>query len=99
MTRQAASMKKTRNRYSPEFKGEALALADRVGATTAAREPSLQTSQLYQWRAKAQQKANTSEREQALADENARLKRQLAEKSEELEIAKKATVYFARSLK
>jgi transposase len=50
-------MKKTRNRYSPEFKAEALALADRIGATAAARELELQTSQLYQWRAKAQQKA------------------------------------------
>lgn len=77
-------MKKTRNRYSTEFKDEALALADRIGATTAARELHLQTSQLYQWRAKAQQRANTSEREQALADENARLKRQLAETAEEL---------------
>lgn len=63
MTRQVASMKKTRNRYSSDFKTEALALADRVGATTAARELNLQTSQLYQWRAKAQQKANTSERD------------------------------------
>ena len=48
---------------------------------------------------KAQQRQSASEREQVLADENARLKRQLAEKSEELEIAKKAAVYFAKSLK
>ena len=59
----------------------------------------LQPSQLYQWRAKAQQKKNTSDREQKLADENARLKRQLAEMSEELAITKKAAVYFAKSLK
>lgn len=99
MARQAASMKKTRTRYSQDYKAEALALADRIGISAAARELGLQPSQLYQWRAKAQQRQSASEREQALADENARLKRQLAEKSEELEIAKKAAVYFAKSLK
>ncbi|MDI5920890.1 IS3 family transposase [Halomonas sp. LR5S13] len=82
-------MKKTRTRYSQAYKDEALALADRVGTSAAARELGLQSSQLYQWRAKAQQQQTVSAREQALADENARLKRQLAEKSEELEIAKK----------
>ncbi|WIX33916.1 IS3 family transposase [Salinicola sp. JS01] len=89
MARQAASMKKTRTRYSQDYKAEALALADRVGISAAARELGLQSSQLYQWRAKAQQQQSASAREQALADENARLKRQLAEKSEELEINKK----------
>lgn len=99
MARQATSMKKTRTRYSQAYKDEALALADRVGSSATARELGLQPSQLYQWRAKAQQQQNVSAREQALAEENARLKRQLAEKSEELEIAKKAAVYFAKSLK
>ena len=54
--------------------------------------PASSTSQLYQWRAKAQQQQSASAREQALAEENARLKRQLAEKSEEIEIAKKAAL-------
>jgi len=55
MARQATSMKKTRTRYSQAYKDEALALADRVGASAAGRELGLQPSQLYQWRAKAQQ--------------------------------------------
>ena len=63
------------------------------------RELGLQPSQLNQWRAKVQQKKNSSEREQSLADENARLKRQLAEMSEEMAIIKKAAVYFAKNLK
>lgn len=99
MAKQATPMKKTRAHYSDAFREEALALAGRVGVAAAARELSLQPSQLYQWRAKMQQKKTRSDREQALSDENARLKRQLAEKSEELEIAKKAAVYFAKSLK
>ena len=40
-----------------------------------------------------------SEREQELALENVKLKRLLAEKSEEVDILKKAAAYFARSLK
>ena len=92
MAKQATPMKKTRARYSDAYRQEALALADRVGVTAAARELGLQPSQLYQWRTKAQQRKNTSEREQSLADENARLKRQLAEMSEELAITKKAAL-------
>ncbi len=39
------------------------------------------------------------EAEARLLAENARLKRQLAEKAEELEILKKAAAYFAKSLR
>lgn len=46
-----------------------------------------------------QQSQTSSEREQSLADENARLKRLLAEQAEELAIVKKAAAYFAKSLK
>lgn len=49
MPRQATSMKRTRTRYSQAYKDEALALADSVGASAAARELGLQPSQLYQW--------------------------------------------------
>lgn len=48
---------------------------------------------------KQQQTQTSSEREQSLADENARLKRLLAEQAEELAIVKKAAAYFAKSLK
>jgi transposase len=81
-------MKKQRTHYSDAYREEALSLADRVGVTAAARELGLQ-SQLYQWRAKVQQKKSSSEREQSLADENARMNRQLAEISEEMSIIKK----------
>ena len=89
MARQTASMKKTHTRYSQDYKAETQALAGRIGISAAARELGLKLSQLYQWRTKAQQQQSASAREQALADENARLKRQLAEKPEELEITKK----------
>ena len=53
MSKAATPKKLSRNRYSPAFKQEALALADRVGAAEAARQLGLQAAQLYAWRSKA----------------------------------------------
>ncbi|MED5250604.1 MAG: IS3 family transposase [Pseudomonadota bacterium] len=90
MARSTTSMKKkSYTRYSDGYRQEALALADRIGVAAAARELGIHASQLYQWRSKAQLQQDTSERERSLAEENARLKRQLAEANEELAINKK----------
>lgn len=94
-----ASNVKTRRQHSPEFRKEALALADARGVSEAARALGLHSSQLYGWRAKARQARTQSETEQSQATEIARLKRQLAEQQEELAILKKAATYFAKSLK
>jgi len=99
MTVKAGTKKATRRQHSPEFREEALALAEKVGIRQAARELGLHESQLYGWRSKARANRDQSDREQSLAAENARLKRRLAEQEEELAIVKKAATYFARSLK
>lgn len=90
--------KQTRRRYSPEFKAEALALAARVGVSEAAAQLELQTSQLYAWRSKAEAASRRGQVDQAMAAENARLKRLLSEKEQEIAILKKASAYFARNL-
>lgn len=84
MARTATPMKQNRTRHSQAFKNEALALAERIGVSKAAEQLGLHASQLYGWRSKQQQTLSSSEREQSLADENARLKRLLAEQAEEL---------------
>ncbi|OOP07118.1 transposase [Shigella flexneri] len=99
MTKTVSTSKKPRKQHSPEFRSEALKLAERIGVTAAARELSLYESQLYNWRSKQQQQMTSSERESELAAENARLKRQLAEQAEELAILQKAATYFAKRLK
>lgn len=98
MTRQTNASKKQRRRFSEEFKAEALALADNAGVTEAADQLGLQTSQLYAWRSKAEMRRRQGEVDQKMATENARLKRLLAEKDQEVAILKKAAAYFARSL-
>ena len=91
--------KAVRKQYSPEFKEEALKLAELVGPTQAAKQLGIKDSQIYAWWSAVQRKANTSEKEVELATENAKLKRQLAAQAEEIEILKKAAVYFAKNQK
>jgi len=83
-------MKQTRTRHSQTYKDEALALAERLGVSKAAEQLGLHPSQIYGWRSKRQKIQSCSEREQSLVEENARLKRQLADHAEELAIVKKA---------
>ncbi|BBJ69843.1 transposase (plasmid) [Enterobacter sp. 18A13] len=99
MTKSSATENKPRKQHTPAFRDEALKLAQRIGVAAAARELGLYESQLYTWRSKQQQQLTSSERESELAAENARLKRQLAEREEELAIIQKAATYFAKRLK
>ncbi len=99
MTKSVTVSKKPRKQHTPEFRQEALKLAERIGVAAAARELNLYESLLYGWRKKQQQQLTLSERESELAAENARLKRQLEEQAEALAIHQKATTYFAKRLK
>ena len=67
--------------------------------SAAAKELGLHASQIYGWRAKTKNQSSQSETERKQAAEIARLKRQIAERDEELAIVKKAAAYFAKSLK
>ncbi|MBA0173700.1 IS3 family transposase [Pectobacterium versatile] len=89
MTKSVSTSKKPRKQHTPEFRNEALKLAERIGVAAAARELSLYESQLYNWRSKQQSQTTSSERESEQAAEIARLKRQLAERDEELAIPPK----------
>ncbi|CCP03961.1 Putative transposase ykgN [Erwinia amylovora Ea644] len=98
MTKAVSTSKKPRKQHTPEFRNEALKLAERIGVAAAARELSLYESQLYVWRSKLKNAHSSSEREQEMSVEIARLKRQLAEQTEELAILQKAATYFAKRL-
>ena len=94
--RKPAKKQSQRETYPPEFKLEAVKLADTVGATEAAKQLNLQTSQIYSWRSSIAGKESTSKAERRLLTENAVLKRQLAEQKEEMAFLKKASAYFAK---
>ena len=100
MTKTVSTSKKPRKQHSPEFRSEALKLAECIGVTAGVRELSLHESpQLYICRSKQQNQQTSSERELEMSTEIARLKRQLAERDEELAILQKAATYFAKRLK
>ena len=82
--------KKKRIIHSPEFKSDALKLAEKVGVSAAASQVSLHESQIYGWRKAVKKDTNTSQREKDLAAEVTKLERQVAEQAVELDIVKKS---------
>jgi len=84
---------------SDEYKKDAVKLADTVGATEAAKQLGVHTTQIYNWRTKLRVKESRTEAETRLMDENARLTRELAEKKQENDFLKKASAYFAKHQK
>ena len=99
MTNRKKSKKTSRKPYSEEFKTEAIKLADKIGATAAAEELGVYTSQLYAWRSKLKREESTSDAEKRLMAENAKLKRELLEQKEENLFLKNASAYFAKNQK
>ncbi len=75
---------KTRQRRSQQYKTESLALAEKVGIPATAKQLGLHESQLYSWRSKARLSQDRNAVEERLLAENARLKRQLAEQTDDL---------------
>ena len=94
MTKKTKSGK--RQRYSTQFKDEAIALSEQMGVPEAANELGLKDSQLYSWRRARKLQQETSQADRDKDAEIARLKRKLAIKEEELAIIKKAAAYFAK---
>jgi putative transposase len=89
MTKQPKNHKTTRCQHPPEFRAQALALAEKIGVAATARDLDLHESQIYDWRSKAQTQLAKSDLEKQQAVEIAKLKRQLVDKDEEVEILKK----------
>ncbi|EDW0654954.1 IS3 family transposase, partial [Salmonella enterica subsp. enterica serovar Weslaco] len=50
MTKPVSTTRKPRKQHTPEFRQEALKLAERIGVAAAVRELSLYESQLCNWR-------------------------------------------------
>ncbi|EGE6969348.1 transposase [Escherichia coli] len=96
MTKTVSTSKKNRKQHSPEFRSEACGTHL---CCCRSRELSLHESQLYNWRSKQQNQQTFSERELEMPTEIVRLKRQMAERDEELSILQKAATYFAKHLK
>ena len=95
-------MTRSRKQYTPEFKREAVALAEKPGHgySEAARILNINVSMLRRWEKEQRDngpKAFVGHGHQTPElEEIARLKRELKRAKNEIEILKKATAYFAR---
>jgi transposase-like protein len=89
MTKQTKNHQQSRRQHTPEFRAQALVLAEKIGVAAAARDLDLHDSQIYDWRSKTQARLAKSDLEKQQSAEIAKLKRQLVDKNEEVEILKK----------
>ena len=85
-----------RNKYTAQFKEQALERADRDGILKVAKDLGLAESMLYNWRAKRRQTGQPFEDQKLQQAELARLKRENARLGEEVAFLKKAAAYFAK---
>jgi|SRR5882757_3698568 len=94
-----SAVKQPRKHYSAEFRSQALARAEQDGVAVTARELGLHESQVYGWRAKVKLAGQSSEAQQLMQSDHARLKREVARLEEENAFLKKAAAYFAKQPK
>ncbi len=92
--------KKTRRKFSPEFKREAVALADQSGQTITgvARDLGIAANLLGWWKRELREHKDQAFGGQGVArdEELMRLRRELAQVKKERDFLKSAAVYFAR---
>ncbi len=97
--------KRTYRQFPPEFKREAVRLAEQANGpiTQVARELGIRVNQIYKWRREIKEKQGDAfpgkGRRPANEDELARLRREVECLRMENEILKKAKAYFAREPK
>jgi len=85
-----------RQKYSPQFKDQALERAEKEGVPQTAKDLGLAESMLYSWRTKKNQSGQPLENLKLQQAEMARLKRENARLAEENSFLKKVATYFTK---
>lgn len=88
--------RKIRQKYSPQFKDQALERAARDGVPQAAKDLGIAEAMLYSWRAKQSQSGDSMENQKMQQAEMARLKRENIRLQEENSFLKKVATYFTK---
>jgi transposase len=94
-----------RKQFTPEFKREAVQLVESGSrpAAAIARELGVRRNQLYKWQAELRARGNTAfpgpGARKERTTEVARLKRELAQVTEERDILEQAEMYFAKEFR
>jgi transposase len=91
--------RKKNQKYSPQFKDQALERAGKVGVPQAAKDLGISEPLLYAWRAKQKTRGTPLEHQKLQAAEMARLKREVDRLAMENEFLKKVAQYFTKESK
>lgn len=90
---------KLRQKYSPQFKDQALARAEKDGVPKAAKDLGIADAMLYSWRAQSKQVGNPLENQKLQQAELSKLKREVSRLEEENAFLKKVATYFTKESK
>jgi transposase len=93
------NQKKSRKKYSPQFKDQALERAIKDGIPQVAKDLGLSEALLYSWRIRQKQGGDSIENQKLQSAEVARLRRENSRLIEENAFLKKAAAYFAKESK
>jgi len=88
--------RKKHQKYSPQFKDQALERAEKAGVPQAAKDLGISESLLYSWRAKQKQAGTPLEHQKLQQAEMARLKREVDRLALENAFLKKVAQYFTK---
>ena len=88
-----------RNKYSPQFKDQAVERAAKDGVAQTAKDLGITESMLYYWRAQKNKAGDTIENQKLQQAEMARLKREVIRLEEENTFLKKVATYFTKESK
>lgn len=91
--------RKIRQKYSPQFKDQALERAAKDGVPKAAKDLGIPEAMLYSWRTKQKQGDSPLENQKLQQAEMARLKRENERLQEENAFLKKVATYFTKESK
>lgn len=94
--KEEATTRSFRNKYTAQFKEQALERADKDGIPKVAQDLGLAEATLYAWRAKRRQTGQPFEEQKLQQGELSRLKRENARLEDEVAFLKKAAAYFAK---
>lgn len=90
---------KPRQKYSPQFKDQALERAAKDGVAKTAKDLGIPEPMLYSWRTKQKQGGSSLENQKLQQAEMARLKREVDRLAEENAFLKKVAQYFTKESK
>lgn len=99
MNKNSPNERKPRQKYSPQFKDQALERAAKEGVSKTAKDLGLPEAMLYSWRAKQKQGGSSLENQKLHQAEMARLKREVERLELENAFLKKVATYFTKESK